>query len=155
MKEQAIQEYAASLGFNPKPNGCIVVKRAPETAPLALIEFATQDIRWHVLCLCEHEIVLLALNSYTLSLKRGSFRVISYDDVRAASVESTDQGMSRRIVITLDDEQLVLNAQREETSALRTSGLLGSWHAENLPSATKLIKSLGTSIPAEGAGDLR
>lgn len=147
MNEKTIRKHAASLGYDLKPNGCIVVKRAPETAPLALIEFATQDIRWQVLCLCEHEIVLLTLSPYTLGLKRGSFRVISYDDVRAASVESADQGMSRRIVITLDDEELVLNAQREETSALRTSGMFGAWHAENLPTVTKLIGSLGT--PAE------
>lgn len=149
MNEKTIREHAASLGYDLKPNGCIVVKRAPETAPLALIEFATQDIRWQVLCLCEHEIVLLTLSPYTLGLKRGSFRVISYDDVRAASVESADQGMSRRIVITLDDEELVLNAQREETSALRTSGMFGAWHAENLPTVTKFIGSLGTSTEEE------
>lgn len=144
MNEQKIQTYVAERGYALKPHGCIIVKRAPETVPLALIELATQNIRWQVLCLCEHELVLITLSEHTLSLKRGSFRAIDYDDVRAVSVETADAGMTRRIVITLDDEELVLNAQREETSMVRTTGMFGAWHAENLPVAVKLLEGLGT-----------
>lgn len=148
MKEQTIIEHVEELGYELKPGRCIVVKRAPETIPLALFEFATQDLHWQTLCLCEHEIVIFEL---TMFFKRGSLRVIDYDDIRAVSVETADQGMSRRITITLNDEEIVLNAQREETSAWRTSGVYGSWHAANLPTVVKLIEQLGS--PAQDTSE--
>lgn len=146
MKERTIIEHVEELGYELKPGRCIVVKRAPETIPLALIEFATQDLHWQTLCVCERELVIFEL---TMFFKRGSLRVIDFDDIRATSVETADGGMSRRITITLGDEEIVLNAQREETSAWRTSGVYGSWHAANLPAVVKLIEQLGS--PARGA----
>ena len=142
MKEQKIIDYVRSVGFEPKEHGCIVVKRAPETIPLAIAKMFTESNAYRALCLCEHEMVFVPLHDLMGLDKRGSYRVISYDNIRKASVELVDAGMTRRITLLLDDEELVLNAQHESTSALRTSGAWGSWHSNNLPYVIKEITAL-------------
>ncbi len=145
MKEQKVYDFVRSLGCEPLEHGAIVVKRAPETIPLAIAEFVTQSAPWKILCLCRAEIVVVSLGEMGLGLKKNaSYRVISHDDVRGVSVELADGGMSRRIAIDLDDEEIVLNAQHEATSALRTSSLFGTWHAKNLPAVMAALESLGT-----------
>ncbi|MBM6905322.1 hypothetical protein H6A29_03625 [Collinsella tanakaei] len=52
--------------------------------------------------------------------------------------------MTRRIRITTDEGDVLLNAQHESTSGLRTSGLWGSWHAANLPHACDEICRMGS-----------
>ena len=148
MKQEKLSSFVHELGFTMRDHGAIIVKRAPVGIPQEVIEFFTKTDRYSALCLCVNEMVIVSLSEVS-GLKRDSYRVIAYDEVRASKVKIADGGMTRRIVISLDDELLDLNAQHESTSGVRTSGLWGAWHAQNLPAVSQFIETLGT--PAQEA----
>ena len=143
MKEQKIYDRVRELGREPLPHAAIVVTRAPETVPLAVAEFFTKTNRYRALVVCADAIALLPLDDIWGLKRSGSYRVIDREDIRATGVSLADAGMTRRITIDLPDEELVLNAQHESTSSLRTSGMWGAWHAENLPRVLELIEEMG------------
>lgn len=155
MKEQKIYDYVRTLGREPLEHGAIVVTRAPETIPLAVARFLTQSNRYRALVLCTDAIALVPLDEVWGIKKNSGCRIIALDDIHAAHAELADAGMTRRIIIDADDDELVLNAQHEETSALRTSGLWGSWHARNLPDVVARIEELGRKHARTTAEEVR
>ncbi len=144
MKQQKLVDFVGGLGFVAKDRGIIVVKRTPEGIPQEVIEFFTKTDRYSALFLCENEMVIVSL-SEVFGIKRDSYRVIAYDDLRGVETSVADGGMTRRIVLKLDDELLAFNAQHEMTSAIRTSSLWGAWHAENLPHTIEMLQSIDAS----------
>lgn len=147
MKQEKLATFVNELGFTMKDHGAIIVKRTPEGIPQEVIEFLTKTDRYSSLCLCENEMVLVRL-SEVFGIKRDSYRVIAYDDIRKVQVETADGGMTRHIKIFLDDELISLNAQHETTSGLRTSGLWGAWHAENLPYVVERLQEINNTTSA-------
>ena len=93
----------------------------------------------------EDAVLLFKLNNLTNDIRTSaSYRCISREDILSADTELADAGMTRRIRITTDEGDVLLNAQHESTSGLRTSGLWGSWHAANLPRACDEICRMGS-----------
>ena len=96
MKQEKLATFVNELGFTMKDHGAIIVKRTPEGIPQEVIEFLTKTDRYSSLCLCENEMVLVRL-SEVFGIKRDSYRVIAYDDIRKVQVETADGGMTRHI----------------------------------------------------------
>lgn len=152
MKEQKIYDHVRRLGHEPIEGTAIVVTRAPESILKGVVEFATQAERFGLLVCCEDAVLVFRLNSLTNDIRTSaSYRSIAREDVLDASVELADAGMTRRIRITTDEGDVLLNAQHEATSALRTSGMWGGWHAANLPRACEEIGRMGVSASMRGA----
>ena len=140
MKEQKIYDHVRGLGHEPIEGTAIVVTRTPESVLKGVIEFATQEL----LVCCEDAVLLFRLDNLANGIRTSaSYRRIAREDVLGASVGPADAGMTRRIRISTAGGDVVLNAQHEATSALRTSGLWGSWHATNLPHACEEISRIG------------
>ena len=147
MKEQKIYDYVRGLGHEPIEGTAIVVTRTPESVLQGVIDFATQADRFELLVCCEDAVLLFRLNNLTNDIRHSaSHRVIARADILDASAELADAGMTRRIRIATARGDVVLNAQHEATSALRTSGLWSGWHAANLPHACEEISRMG--VPA-------
>ena len=145
MKEHKIYDQVRELGDEPIEGTAIIVTRTPESVIQGVIDFAKQADRFELLVCCEDAILLFGLNNLTNDIRTpASYRRIARTDIRNASVELADAGMTRRIRIVTDEGDVLLNAQHEATSALRTSGLWGAWHAENLPRACEEISRMGT-----------
>lgn len=146
MKERKIYDHVRRLGHEPIEGTAIIVTRTPESVLKGVIDFVTQADRFELLVCCEDAVLLFRLDSLANDIRRSaSHCVIAREDVLGASVEPADAGMTRRIRISTTEGDLVLNAQHEATSALRTSGLWGSWHAANLPRACKEIGRMGVT----------
>ena len=146
MKEQKIYDHVRGLGHEPIEGTAIVVTRTPESVLKGVIEFATQADRFELLVCCEDAVLLFRLDNLAKGIRTSaSYRRIAREDVLGASVGPADAGMTRRIRISTAGGDVVLNAQHEATSALRTSGLWGSWHAANLPRACEEIGRMGAS----------
>ena len=146
MKEQKVYERVRELGHEPIEGTAIIVTRAPESILQSVIEFATQADRFGLLVCCEDVILVFKLNNLANDIRTSaSYRCVAREDVLGTSVELADAGMTRRIRISTVEDDIVLNAQHEATSALRTSGLWGSWHAVNLPRACEKICRMGVS----------
>lgn len=144
MKEQKIYERVRKLGHEPIEGTAIIVSRTPESILRSVVEFATQADRFELLVCCEDAILIFKLNNLTNFIRTSaSYRCIAREDILGASVERADAGMTRRIRIATDEGDILLNAQHEATSALRTSGLWGAWHAANLPRAVAEIEAMG------------
>lgn len=145
MKEQKIYDRVRELGREPIEGTAIIVTRTPESVLHAAIEFAMQTDRFELLVCCEDAILLFRLDNLTNSIRTSSPALaIPRENIRATSITTADAGMTRRIRIVTDHEELLLNAQHEITSALRTSGLWGAWHAANLPHACDVIACMVT-----------
>lgn len=145
MKERKVYERVRELGHEPIEGTAIIVTRTPESILQSVVEFATQADRFGLLVCCEDAILVFKLNNLTNGIRKSaSYRCIAREDVLDASTELADAGMTRRIRIVTDEGDVLLNAQHEATSALRTSGLWGAWHAENLPRACEEISRMGT-----------
>lgn len=152
MKEQKVYDRVRKLGHKPIEGTAIIVTRAPESILQSVIEFATQADRFGLLVCCEDAILIFKLNNLTNDIRTSaSYRCIAREDILAASAELADAGMTRRIRIVTDEGEVLLNAQHEATSGLRTSGLWGGWHAANLPRACEEIRRMGAPAPAKEA----
>ena len=144
MKEQKVYERVRELGHEPIEGTAIIVTRTPESILQSVVEFATQADRFGLLVCCEDAILVIKLNNLTNDIRKSaSYRCIAREDVLDASTELADAGMTRRIRVTTDEGDILFNAQHEATSALRTSGMWGAWHAENLPRACEEISRMG------------
>lgn len=153
MKEQKIYEHVRELGHEPIEGTAVIVSRTPENPVAAAIEFAKQTDRFGLLVCCEDCLLLFRLNNLTNNIKKSTnYRLIACEDVLDTSVELADAGMTRRIRIATDEGDILLNAQHEATSALRTSGLWGAWHAANLPRAVAEIEAMGQAAREAAKG---
>lgn len=145
MKEQKIYDRVRSLGHEPIEGTAIIVTRTPESILQGVVEFAMQTDRFELMACAEDAVLLFKLNNLTNDIRTSaSYRCISREDILSADTELADAGMTRRIRITTDEGDVLLNAQHESTSGLRTSGLWGSWHAANLPHACDEICRMGS-----------
>lgn len=146
MKEQRIYDRVRELGHEPIEGTAIIVSRTPDGILQAAIEFAMQTDRFELLVCCTDAVLIFRLDNLANGIRTSApALVIPRDGIRAASVTTADAGMTRRIRIVTDSEEILLNAQHETTSAVRTSGLWGAWHAANLPRTCDEISHMGTA----------
>lgn len=155
--EKKVTEILREAGYQPLEDRAIIVTYAPKDLSEKIIRFFSNE--FFVLQICEESIVLLPFDKLFCNLKKEVALEIPIDQIRAVNV--VEDMLNYRIELETEEGKIMLSAQQEGLSELRSSGALATgmsglnlgiagakylkplnWHRKNLDATLQALMEI-------------
>lgn len=146
-KQEKVLESLKKLGVEPLEGRCIVVQFAPRNLSDKVARFLIVDEPLYVLQICKKELLLAPLK-WSGNLKNEEPLKIELSEIQ--SVEIGEKGFNYHILITCDDGEIDLLAQKKDLSAFTKSSAISvdnfwgteNWHGKNLDATLEELQTM-------------